>query len=1801
MNIEPVVRWFARLLRACLRFATVVVLLLFRVAHGSDAATERLGQEIQALLAEKGLRTPAQQKMDSQLLQAVRESRGQPMAAGVNLEPARVGADENGRLVVDINARSAATLDALTVQIEALGGEILTPSWQFRSIRARIDLAQAEAVASLADVTFIQPAVRSVHAQSARSDVAAPPAAPVAPGSFGDRAARVRAQLGEALRRSLTGTINSQGDRAHRADDARNTYGYSGAGIRIGVLSDSYNALGGAAADVANGNLPGPGNPLGHLTPVTVIQDFPSGTDEGRAMMQIVHDLAPEAQLFFATADTGEAGFAANIQALRNPPYNCDVIIDDVFYFDEPVFQDGIVAQAVNAVTSAGALYFSSAGNEGSFAKGTAGVFEGDFNDAGSPVFAFPGGAKSGTIHNFGTPGSPINGDIVTAAGIAYNLNWADPAGASGNDYDLFLVSSTGTVKGSSTNLQNGTQLAYEQITPPALVAGDRLVVFKTAAAQVRAISINTIRGRLTLATTGQTHGHSSALNAFSVAAAPAAGAFNASSPVGPFPGAYGGSNQVELFTSDGPRRIFFDATGTPITPGNFLFGTNGGTVRNKPDITAADGVSTTLSPSSGLNPFFGTSAAAPHAGAIAGLLKSANPALTPAQIRTILTTTAVDVESAGYDNISGFGVVQAFQAMQAVAPTPQAAVTLGTVAATEGAFSNSNGFIDPGELASIVVQLTNPSLVSASGVQATLTTSTAGVTVTQGSASYGTIGAASSATNGATPFVAGVSSSVPCGTVVSFFLTVSFGGGSSPQVFPFSVPTGRIPGASISGTLGSAPPTGTGFTSTNGQQTGRISRSGVSSSCAAPKANPGLTTVVGSRQFDAYTFTNTNASAQCVTVTLTSPNGSSIYTATYTSAGFVPSDPSTNYLADPGSSGATQTYSFTAPAGQAFTTVVHDVNVTPASGITYTLSVSLAACAGGPACTPVSITNASIASGATGAVYAQSFAATGGSGVHTFSVSGGLPAGLSFSGNTLSGTPTQAGSFPISVTATDVAGCPPDTKPFTLVIAGNAPASVVATAGSGQTTLPATTFPTALQATVRDGASAPLAGVNVTFTAPGSGASGTFPGGVTSATVVSGAGGLATAPAFTANTTTGGYAVTANVNGVAPASFTLNNSCPASFVVTSGADSGAGTLRDFVNNACVGITVTFDPGVSLVTLTSGDLAITKAITINGPGANLLAVSGNNLSRVFNIAAGAAAVSISGMTIRDGKPSGGTTGGGGILINNGASVGAVTLSNCVISGNDASLAGNPLGGGIDNEGGTVTIDRCSIVNNVATFRGGGLQNQGFGSMAITNSTIAGNTAGTTGIGGGIRSLLPLTLTSCTIFGNSAQTAGNVSRSGGTITFGNTIIAGGLLIGSGGSAPDLSGAAGLASANYNLIQDTTGATISGTTTNNITGVSPNLLPLANRGGPSPTLLPQPGSPVLNAGDPATAAPTDQRGFPRVVGSQADIGAVEASYALAATGGTPQTTLANTPFPVPLQATLTESGGSVDGISVTFTAPTTGASGLFGATNVATVATVAGGVAVAPTFTANGTGGSYAVSASTAGPVAPATFNLTNTLCPPPPPLVVDAPSVVGAGSPNRVATVAPIGGAAYAWTITNGTITSGQNTNQITFTAGTAGTPLTLSVSATAAGCPAGSGGATVTVAPAGSATQFYVVTPCRLVDTRNAGGPFGGPALGAAGAPDRSFVLAGTCGIPAGATVVSANVTVVGASALGHLSIYPGDGSPTGTSVINFNPANARASNALLRLALDGSGSVKVTNGASGAVHLVLDVNGYFQ
>ena len=306
-----------------------------------------------------------------------------------------------------------------------------------------------------------------------------------------------------------TGPINSEADTTHRAAEARSFFGVTGAGVKVGVLSNGVASL---ASQQAAGELPA----------VTVLPGQAGSGDEGTAMLELVNDLAPGAQLFFATALPTQAAFATNILNLRAA--GCDIIVDDVGYFREAVFADDNVAQAVNSVTASGGLYFSSAGNEGNKDDNTSGVWEGDFLDSGTGT-AGTVTIAGGTFHNFG---GGVTNDQLTAGnggGAPIGLFWSDPLGGSGNDYDLYILDAgLTTVVNAATNVQDGNDDPVELSTiSPA--AGRRLLIFKKTAAALRAVHLNTFRGRLAINTTGQTHGHSAAADAYSVAATPAAGA----------------------------------------------------------------------------------------------------------------------------------------------------------------------------------------------------------------------------------------------------------------------------------------------------------------------------------------------------------------------------------------------------------------------------------------------------------------------------------------------------------------------------------------------------------------------------------------------------------------------------------------------------------------------------------------------------------------------------------------------------------------------------------------------------------------------------------------------------------------------------------------------------------------------------------------------------------------------------------------------------------------------------------------------------------------------------------------------------------------------------------------------------------------------------------------------------------------------------------------------------------------------------------------------------------------------------
>jgi hypothetical protein len=379
--------------------------------------------------------------------------------------------------------------------------------------------------------------------------------------------------------------------------------------------------------------------------------------------------------------------------------------------------------------------------------------------------------------------------------------------------------------------------------------------------------------------------------------------------------------------------------------------------------------------------------------------------------------------------------------------------------------------------------------------------------------------------------------------------------------------------------------------------------------------------------------------------------------------------------------------------------------------------------------------------------------------------------------------------------------------------------------------------------------------------------------------------------------------------------------------IVTNTDDSGAGSLRDALAIAADGDIIDATGISGTILLTSGELQITHAVTINGPGAASLAVDGNGTFRVFdNLTSG---VSISDLSITNGSAPGDN--GGGVFHEGGNSA-TLRLSDCILSGSAADF-----GGGIFNLNGAVTLNNCTISGNVAAFSGGGITNSASdaaASLTITNSTISDNSA-TANDGGGIlngaagtvASLASLIVSNSTLSGNSATGFGgavaNVSDSpnaaratitNSTISDNSATASGGgiynqgtadfqignTILNAGSSGANIFNGGRATSLGYNLSSDDGAGVLTGP--GDLINTDPLLGPLQDNGGPTFTHALLPGSPAIDAGDPAFAPPPsfDQRGpgFDRVVNGRIDIGSFEVQ-----TGGRPSPTPRTAPTPRP----------------------------------------------------------------------------------------------------------------------------------------------------------------------------------------------------------------------------------------------------------------------------------------------------------
>jgi len=483
------------------------------------------------------------------------------------------------------------------------------------------------------------------------------------------------------------GLVTSQGDTSMLSHIVRDLFqiqstgeNINGAGIRIGVLSNSYNTKPNNAAndDVLNRDLPGIGYPAtggsvpnpNNSSPVEVLHEYPYGeaSDEGRAMMQILHDVAPGAELVFTTGVVSPQNFADGIIELATPAPGyeaCDVIVDDITIITEPFFEDGVVANAVNSVVSGGVAYFTSAGNFGS--KSHSGTFT-------PSSLTVPG--ISGTPHNFQT--SPTE-DVFQAAtatepgSYIIVLQWDDGSGpgnfySTNTDLDIYIMNENGTgVIGFNRDNFGSTAVEVLPFIAPAS-AQTNIVIVNSSGTNAVNFKYVIFQGSLTIDeynTTGTSTivGHANSEGAMTVGAVR-----YDNTPI------YGGTPTVMSYSSRG--------------------GQIGTVNRFKPDFIAPNGVNTSVDLGTGdwltidggdpdnWPNFWGTSAAAPHAAAVAALLMQAqneyytgtsqSTTISPDAIRTVLSLTALDMYGGGYDVESGSGFIRADRALMELAnPSP--------------------------------------------------------------------------------------------------------------------------------------------------------------------------------------------------------------------------------------------------------------------------------------------------------------------------------------------------------------------------------------------------------------------------------------------------------------------------------------------------------------------------------------------------------------------------------------------------------------------------------------------------------------------------------------------------------------------------------------------------------------------------------------------------------------------------------------------------------------------------------------------------------------------------------------------------------------------------------------------------------------------------------------------------------------------------------------------------------------------------------------------------------------------------
>jgi hypothetical protein len=561
----------------------------------------------------------------------------------------------DGGLLVEI--RLSSSDEATVARLRGLGAQVMNVSSAYSTVTAAVSAGALTAIASDPTVQYV-------------SEVLAPQV---------DRAAVVKATGG--VTPMACAPIVSEGDTLMNVAAARSANNLDGSTETVGILSDSFDTVSSAptraADDIAAGDLPGAGNPCGYTTPVTVQADYSGSgrSDEGRAMAQLVHDLAPGANLAFATAANGEFDYADQITKLRTVNHATE-IVDDLGYLDEPFFQDGPVAVAANAASAAGVPYFSAAGNSNVVVSGQ------NVSSYEAPAYRStpcPAGTVFGEsvldCHDFDPTAGTANTDAITLApsgGFGLDLQWAQPWGGVTTNLDAFVLNSNGSVIASSKISNTASQrpfefLAYQNTsaTPQTVrvvvarksgTALPRLKFIFVGGSDITDVQWNTSSGGDIVGPS--IFGHSGTGSVGGTAAIP-----------------FDDANTSEDYSSRGPETLYFQptpATAALAAP----------QVIDQPTFAATDGVQTSFFAEQvgGVWRFYGTSAAAPQAAAIGALLHEQDPALTPAQLMSTLAVTAQPVTNGGGPEAVGGGYLDADAALASVTSLPGAPSTPTTI-----------------------------------------------------------------------------------------------------------------------------------------------------------------------------------------------------------------------------------------------------------------------------------------------------------------------------------------------------------------------------------------------------------------------------------------------------------------------------------------------------------------------------------------------------------------------------------------------------------------------------------------------------------------------------------------------------------------------------------------------------------------------------------------------------------------------------------------------------------------------------------------------------------------------------------------------------------------------------------------------------------------------------------------------------------------------------------------------------------------------------------------------------------------